>query len=297
MVSGILSRITSWFFRFAHWLRRPEVLIFAPAVTLCAFWLLGEQSLILLALLPLIVAATGPQRAGTPPEMLEGISLRGQIVGTLDKILQDAPISGRNSACFVLQFDDSDRLLTRFGRSAQIEVLARSAERICAVLRTGDVVARLEGGGFAVALAPVQRLELEALIQVATRLQSAVSVPVNIDASKLYVTCSIGFCHSAQAPDLSGAALLNAAQIAADEARRRGPNAIRAYSQDMARSHATRESLRADLELALDQGQIRPHFQPQIATETGDITGFEALARWHHPQKGLIPPADFLPLI
>jgi diguanylate cyclase len=302
MVFGILSHITSWFFRFALWLRRPEVLIFAPAVALCAFWVLGEQSLILLALvLPLIVALTWHRGATTEParlpDVLEGLSLRSQIVGTLDKILQDSPITGRNSACFVLQFDDSDRLVTRFGRSAQVEVLARSAERICSVLRTGDVVARLEGGGFAVALAPVRRLDLEALIQVATRLQSAVSVPVNIDASKLYVTCSIGFCHSAQAPDLSGATLLNAAQIAADEARRRGPNAIRAYSQDMARTRADRDSLRADLEIALEQGQIRPHFQPQTATVSGAITGFEALARWYHPQKGLIPPAEFLPLI
>ena len=302
MVSGILSRMISWFFKFGFWLRRPEVLIFAPAAALCSFWFLGEESLILLALLlPTVVVVTW-QRPPTPeaaqlPDVLEGLSLRSQIIGSLDKILQDAPISGRSSACFVLQFDDSDRLLTRFGRAAQVEVLARSAERICAVLRAGDVVARLEGGGFAVALAPVRRLELEALVQLASRLQSAVSVPVNLDASKLYVTCSIGFCHSVNAPDLSGASLLNAAQIAADEARRRGPNAIRAYSADMARSRAIRESLRADLERALEEGQIRPHFQPQTETFSGEITGFEALARWYHPEKGLIPPAEFLPLI
>ena len=302
MVSGILSRVISWFFGLGRWLRRPEVLIFAPAAALCVFWLLGEQSMIMLAmLLPVIVALTWQRPlasdAARLPEVLEGLSLRGQIIGTLDKILQDAPISGRSSACFVLQFDDSDRLLNRFGRAAQVEVLARSAERICSVLRAGDVVARLEGGGFAVALAPVRRLELEALVQLAARLQSAVSVPVNLDASKLYVTCSIGFCHSINAPEINGASLLNAAQIAADEARRRGPNAIRAYSQDMARSRADRESLRADLELALEQGQIRPHFQPQTSTYSGEITGFEALARWYHPEKGLIPPAEFLPLI
>jgi EAL domain-containing protein (putative c-di-GMP-specific phosphodiesterase class I) len=91
--------------------------------------------------------------------------------------------------------------------------------------------------------------------------------------------------------------LLDAAQVAADEAARHGPGAIRAYAPDMARHRADRDALREELELALDEGQIRAHFQPQISTDTGAITGFEALARWYHPERGLIPPADFLPMI
>jgi diguanylate cyclase len=278
------------------------VLIFVPALALAAFWLVGERSLILAALLAPLLFAMTVRRDSSPvslrmPDILDGLSLRSQIISTLDAILTEAPLTGRSSACFVVQFDDSDRLIDRFGRAAQIEVLARSAERICAVLRSGDVVARLEGGGFAVALAPVRRLELEALVQLASRLQSAVSVPVRLDASRLYVTCSVGFCHSAQSPEVTGTSLLNAAQVAADEALRHGPNAIRAYSPEMARTRADRDSLRAELELALDEGHIRPNFQPQVSTHTGEITGFEALARWYHPDKGVIPPAEFLPLL
>jgi diguanylate cyclase len=302
MASRRVSRLISGFYRFGLWLRRPEVLVFIPALALAAFWVAGERSLILAALLaPFLFAMTGrrdeTRSALQLPDVLDGLSLRGQIIGTLDAILCDAPVSGCSTGCFVLQFDDSEQLVDRFGRAAQIEVLARSAERICAVLRGGDAVARLEGGGFAVALAPVRRLELEALIQLASRLQSAVSVPVKLDAARLYVTCSVGFCHSAQAPEPSGNSLLNAAQVAADEARRRGPNAIRAYSPEMARTRADRDALRAELERALDEGQIRPNFQPQISTHTGAITGFEALARWYHPEKGVIPPAEFLPLL
>ncbi|MGV8955840.1 MAG: putative bifunctional diguanylate cyclase/phosphodiesterase [Cypionkella sp.] len=302
MASKVLDYLTSGFHRFGQWLRRPEVLIFAPAVALAAYWIAGERSLILASLLaPFLFAMTG-QRAEARniarlPDILEGLSLRGQIIGELDTILKEAPLKGHSTACFVVQFDDSDQLIDRFGRAAQMEVLARSAERICAVLRAGDLVARLEGGGFAVVLAPVRRLELEALIQLAARLQSAVSVPISLDASRLYVTCSVGFCHSGLAPEDTGIGLLNAAQVAADDARRRGPNAVRAYSPEMAKTRADRDSLRADLERALDEGQIRPNFQPQVSTDTGEISGFEALARWYHPDKGVIPPAEFLPMI
>ncbi len=65
----------------------------------------------------------------------------------------------------------------------------------------------------------------------------------------------------------------------------------------MARNRADRDALREELERALDEGEIRAHFQPQISTDTGAISGFEALARWYHPEKGLIAPGEFLPLL
>lgn len=298
MARQVISRL----FRFGVWLRRPEILIFIPALALGAYWVLGERSLILTALMvPMLFAMTRRRPTlrdtETLPDALEGLSLRGQIVAALDRALEERPITGRSTACIVLQFDDSEKLVDRFGRAAQLEVLARTAERICASLRAGDLIARLEGGGFAVVLSPVRRLELEALVQLAARLQAAVSVPISLDASRLYVTCSIGFCDCASAPDSTGAGMLNAAQVAADEARRRGANAIRAYAPEMASKRADRDQMRAELERALDEGQIRPNFQPQVSTHTGEISGFEALARWYHPEKGLIPPAEFLPLI
>ena len=111
------------------------------------------------------------------------------------------------------------------------------------------------------------------------------------------MTASVGFCLAARSPEPNGKALLDAAQVAADEAARNGPGAIRAYVSDMARTRADRDAQRAELELALDEGQIRAHFQPQISTDTGRISGFEALARWYHPERGLIPPAEFLPAL
>ena len=274
-----------------------------PALTLAAFWLGGEKVLILVALgAPLVFAMAGAFRLNDAdhaamPETLTGLSLRQQMVGHLDIILRDGPVTGRTTACLVIQFDAMDQLIDRHGRAAQTEVLARSAERISAALREGDVVARLEGGGFAVALSPVRRLDLETIVQLATRLQAVISVPVSINATRLYVSCSLGFCLAARAPAPNGKALLNAAQVAADDAARHGPGAIRAYAPEMTQHRADREALREDLELALDEGHIRAHFQPQISTDTGEISGFEALARWYHPEKGLIAPAEFLPLL
>lgn len=297
--AGVSDRIM-WL---AAQLRRPELMVFLPAVTLAAFWLGGERVLILVALgAPLIFATAGAFRfvdSSLPPlpDGLDGLALRPQIISALDGVLRDTAISGKTTGCLVVQFDDADELLDRHGRAAQTEVLARSAERICSALREGDAVARLEGGGFAVALAAQRRVDLETMVQLAARLQAALAPPISIDAVRLYVTCSIGFCLAMRAPEPNGNALLDAAQVAADDARRNGPGAIRAYAPDMARKRADRDALRGSLEVALDEGQIRPHFQPQISTDTGAISGFEALARWQHPERGLIPPAEFLPAI
>ena len=284
-------------------LRRPELMVFLPAVTLAAFWLGGEQALILTALgAPLLFAVAGAfrfadPRAGILPDGLGGLAMRPQIVKQLDDILRDAPIAGRTTACLVVQFDLAEEMVDRFGRAAQTEILARCAERLCAALREGDMVARLEGGGFAVVLAPVRRLDLEVAIQLAARLQAAIAPPISLNATRIYMTASVGCCLAARAPQFTGKALLDAAQVAADEAMRNGPGAIRDYAPDMARTRLDRDALRAELEQALDEGQIRPHFQPQISTDTGRIMGFEALARWYHPERGLIPPAEFLPAL
>ena len=284
-------------------LRRPELMVFVPALTLAAFWVGGERSLIVVALgAPLLFAMAGAFRfsSGGPAvlhDALTGLALRPQIIGAMDKILSESPNTGMTTACAVVQFDDMDELVDRHGRAAQTEVLTRCAERMFAVLRAGDTVARLEGGGFAVALGPVRRLDLENAVQLCVRLQSALTAPISLNGARLYVTASVGFCMGERSPQPTGNALLDAAQVAADEALRNGPAAIRAYAPDMTRTRADRDALREDLETALDEGQIRAHFQPQVSTDTGAISGFEALARWHHPTRGLIAPADFLPAI
>lgn len=283
--------------------RRPELMVFLPAITLAAFWFGGEESLILTALAaPLIFAMAGAFRfeqalAPPMPDGLVGLALRQQLIPAMDAIMVDTAASGRTTGCLVLRLDDLRTLEDRHGRAAMAEVLARCSERICSALREGDLVARLEDGGFALALAPQRRIDLEAMVQLSARLQAAVSPPIQLDGTRIYVTASVGFCLAARAPAATGSALLEAAEMAAENALRHGPGAIRAYAPDMSRQRADRDGFRHVLELALDEGQIRPHFQPQISTDTGEVTGLEALARWHHPERGLLTPGEFLPAL
>lgn len=283
--------------RLLAWVRRPELLVFLPAITLAGFWIGGEQVLLLLALgLPVLFALTSPPLPAAAAEGREGPVL-ARVIGTLDAILPGLAATGRGSACLVIRFDDLDDLLDRHGRAAQAEVLARCEDRIRGALRMGDLVAPMQDGGFALVLAPVRRLDLEVLVQMCARLQEVITTPVSLGAAQVYVTASIGFCIAGRSAEPTGASLLDAAQVAADEAARHGPGAIRAWSAEMSRKQAARDAIRDQIEAALENGQIRAHFQPQISTDTGEVSGMEALARWHHPDRGCLAPSEFLPAV
>ena len=116
-----------------------------------------------------------------------------------------------------------------------------------------------------------------------------------MDGTSLYVTSCIGFCKQTAA--LTGSDWPDAARLALREAQNNGPNAIRAFSDEMRRKSRNRAELREEVVTALERGQIQPWFQPQISTDTGLVTGFEALARWNHPNRGMVPPAAFLQAI
>ncbi|MDR7126297.1 GGDEF domain-containing phosphodiesterase [Pseudotabrizicola sp. 4114] len=300
-----MNRTSSARFSVRALLRRVsggDGLVLLPAVSVAAFWFGGEVALLTLAIaVPVAFALIGLRRMRSRvPDLApgyDGFATEARFVANLDQVLAGVAIHGRTTACFVLMFDELDMLVDRHGRLAFDRVMMRTGERLGLSLREGDVVARLAGHGFAVSLGPVRRFDLEAAVQMAVRLQSAVSAPLAVDDMTVYPSLSVGFCLADRAPAPLGGPLLDAAQAAADEALRNGPAAIRAYQPDMARRRADRAALRAGLEHALDEGQIRPWFQPQLSTDTGEISGFEALARWHHPERGIIAPSEFLPLV
>lgn len=277
--------------------------MFLPALTLAAYWWGGEGALIVTALtLPLVFALAGafrplPDAAMPLPDRMAQQVGRGQAVALLDGVLRDMAESGRSTACLVVQVDDLAEQETRHGTAARAEILLRCGDRIGAALRDGDRFAALEGGAFAVALGPVRRLTLEGMVQLCARLQAAVAPAIALGGTQVHVTCSVGFCLAGRAPGADGAALLDGARAAATEAALQGPGGIRAWQRDMVTRQALRDTSRAQIEAALEAGEIRPHFQPQISTDTGEISGFEALVRWVHPQRGLIAPAEFLPAV
>jgi EAL domain-containing protein (putative c-di-GMP-specific phosphodiesterase class I)/GGDEF domain-containing protein len=292
------------FVRIGAVLRRPEMMVFLPALTLAAFWLGGERALIAAALgLPVVVGLFGAvslreaDLLAPVTRTTGGMVTPQQIVTALDAILGVGPATGLTTACLAVRFDDMDRLTASFGKPAADDAMRTCVERMTGVLRQSDTMARLDHGGLVVALGPVRKLELETLVQMAARLQKAVSPPLVLDSTQIYVTCSIGFCLSGRTSEPTGRALYEAALVAVDAAWQSGPGAIRSYAAEMGKVAADRDAERDILETALDEGQIRAHFQPQVSTDTGDITGFEALARWHHPERGLLAPGAFMPAL
>ncbi|MGR3320866.1 MAG: putative bifunctional diguanylate cyclase/phosphodiesterase [Pseudooceanicola sp.] len=287
-----------------HTVMGPEALAFLPAIVLAAFWFGGEAWLLLVALgLPVLYGVTGAfgardgERSAQPRDSVTGLSLRPTLEDALDDRLDSALARGRATACFLMEIDDFDELANRYGQGAADEILARTAERLRAAMRSGDLVCRVDRAEFGVALATVAHLDLEIAIQIAARLQTAVEEPIALGATVIYVSCSIGFCHSARVPERTGLGIITAAERALDGARRAAPSAIRAFTAEMGRRTPARAFPKGDLAAALEAGQIVPFFQPQVSTDTGQVTGFEALARWCHPERGVIPPAEFLPVL
>jgi EAL domain-containing protein (putative c-di-GMP-specific phosphodiesterase class I)/GGDEF domain-containing protein len=259
---------------------------------LAAYHGAGQAGLLALALAGLGALAAARLAAGAPGAG----SVSDQIIARLDAGLRDRGRTGRQTGCFVLQFDAPDLLCDRIGRSRQSDILSACIARLRGALRPGDVLYRLEDGGLAVVLAPTDRLALEAMVRIAGRLQLVVEQPLHLGGAVVHLTSCIGFCHSGQVAG-DGRALLDAAQIAVDEALRHRPGAIRGYTDDLARGRADRDALRAAFPAAVAAGEVRAHFQPQLSTDSGTVSGMEALVRWHHPLRGCLGPGDFMPAL
>lgn len=274
-------------------LRRPELAATLSGLFFGVYWFGGETALLgVLAGLPVVasLAIRGwPDGADGP--------VSDQVIQRIDAVLRDKSEGLLQTGCFVLQLENTSWLMDRHGRALQSGVLAACIGRVRGAMRSGDRLFPLEDGNLVVVLAPSQGLDLAGMTRIAGRLQQVVQQPMRLGDVSVQVTCCIGFCHARQIAADTGRGLLDAAQVAADEALRHGPGAIRAYSVDLARCRATRDALRSEFAAAVDAGQIRAHFQPQLSTDSGEVSGIEALARWHHPDRGLISPGDFLPAL
>lgn len=286
-------------------LTQGRVLAFFPLLAMAAYWIGDPAVLIVVSMVfPTMLAAQSlfgseATRAirNMPRDPVTDLPTARVLVDTLDDYLDDPGQAGLNIACMVIDLDEFSAVNDRWGRNAADEVLRRTGERITSALRDRDLTARLDGDTFAVAIGPVYRMDLEAILSVAHRVQRAVSEPISLEGSSVYVTCSIGYCLASRAPERRGTAMMSAAEAALIEARRNGPSSVRGFSKEMKERIATRDVLSGEVTEALESGQFVAWFQPQLSTKTGEVSGFEALARWVHPVRGMIPPGEFLPAI
>ncbi len=276
-----------------------HMLAFVPILTLGAYWAAGELALIATAMsLPIALALAGGFKErptqGSVVDPMTGLILRDALIDWADSAMPDSKTKGVQVAVIGMNIDDLDTIEERFGRSMRDTVLREACERLRDLLRDDDVLARM-GDGFALGLANVKAPETETLMQVAQRLQSVFAEPFSEGPTRTYCTLSMGIAAETHVQSQSGANIVAGAQRACELATLSGTGSIRIYSEGLSSDRAHDRDVARELSNALETGEIFAWFQPQIRTETGEVIGFEALARWDHPERGLISPASFLP--
>ena len=204
---------------------------------------------------------------------------------------------GRAVAVLLLDLDAFKEINDTLGHRAGDAVLREVAGRLRAELDPGAVAARLGNDEYAI-LQPLTRTPTQPVadaLALAARVQAALQAPVTVDGVALNVEASIGI---ALVPEHARAAdeLLQRADMALDRARsRRG--GVEVYSPAYDHTGAERLALLGEVRPALERGEFTLFYQPQIALRTGRVTGVEALLRWRHPERGMIPPLEFIALI
>jgi diguanylate cyclase (GGDEF)-like protein/PAS domain S-box-containing protein len=197
---------------------------------------------------------------------------------------------------FAVLFCDLDRFKVvndSLGHSAGDQLLIGFAERLERCLRPGDLVARLAGDEFCILLDDIK--ESGDATRVAERIQEELRSPFKIGSHDLFATVSIGIAMSESSSD-GPEHLLRDADTAMYRAKARGRARFEVFDKAMhARAMAVLE-LENDLRGALEQDQFCLEYQPVVSLLGEDILGFEALVRWRHPERGLIPPDEFIPI-
>ena len=199
------------------------------------------------------------------------------------------------SRCAVL-FVDLDRFKSvndSLGHFVGDELLRAVADRLRAAIRAEDTVSRLGGDEFVVLLRQIERDE-DALI-VGRKIIELLGTPMEVQGQELSVSASVG---ASLFPEHGASAqiLITNADAAMYHVKKSGRNGLQIFSPSMSTFFPDRLALENDLRKAIDRRQLQLHYQPKVDVRSGATIGMEALVRWNHPVRGLINPADFIPL-
>ena len=219
--------------------------------------------------------------------------------------LERARRNGTGCALLHVDIDRFKGVNDAFGRTRGDAVLQTLAERLRSWIRGGDLaaagrapaehglLARVGGNAFTLLITDLTGQEQAAAVT--TRLLKAISQPIEVDGQALVLTASMGIAlYPNDAQDLPG--LARCAEQAVYAAKAAGRAQHRFFDEQMNALATSRLLMEAELRRAIREGELLLHFQPKVDAGTGVVVGAEALVRWQHPERGLVPPGDFIAL-
>jgi diguanylate cyclase (GGDEF)-like protein len=233
---------------------------------------------------------------------LEHVSRHDPVTGLPNRLLFEelltqafAPTAGDEGSS-ALMFIDLDRFKTindTLGYQEGDRLLALVAKRLSQYAREEDIIARIGGDEFALFVVGID--STQNIMEIAHRLHQALKPPFEIDSHELFLTASIGISvYPADGRDPK--TLLKNATAALYRAQDQGGDSYQFYTSDMNARALRRLSIEAKLRRGIERNELVVYYQPKIETETGKVVGMEALVRWQHPELGMIPPIEFIPL-
>ncbi len=227
-------------------------------------------------------------------DSLTGLANRAQMMTTLEHAIV-APAAGRQGDCalFLLDLDRFKAVNDTMGHPAGDALLRQVAQRLRRTVGDVGTVGRLGGDEFQIVLPTV--VDRTDLAKLADAIIHSVSQPYAVDSAQLVIGVSIGIA-IAPFDGTDADTLIRNADLALYDAKDAGRGVCRFYSQEMHADAEDRRKLEQDLRYAISTGGLHVEYQPVVATATEKISGFEALVRWNHPQRGLISPAHFIPI-
>lgn len=226
-------------------------------------------------------------------DTLTGLPNRVKLQSQLDQILTEAKLTGKNVIVTGIDVDNFKNVNDFFGHQLGDRLLQAAAGRLRADLEPDDLLARIGGDDFVICV-PTENPEAT-MERLRARVSEAFDRTFIIDDFELYATASVGFaCFPEHGSDVG--TLLKNAEAATYFAKEAGRNTFAVYSTRVTDRRSHRVSLETDLRRGLERNEFLVHYQPRLAADTGCLQGMEALIRWEHPETGMIPPGQFIPV-
>jgi diguanylate cyclase (GGDEF)-like protein len=238
-------------------------------------------------------AIAGSQRSLTREantDSLTGLANRASFRARLESTLEHPDRRGGHQAVLFVDLDDFKDVNDTLGHAAGDDLLQTVSDRLVETVRPGDVVARLGGDEFAILLEGLADPRLS--LVVAERVVAALAKPIDIMANSVHVGASVGLAvrHGESTLD----SLMREADVAMYAAKAKGKNRVETFDLELDTVAAARLKLHSELEGVADRGELVVDYQPIVELGTGQVVGLEALVRWQHPTRGLLPPSEFI---